>query len=288
MNSCCKPNAKYNRDNNVLECVTVSPIRAGQEITVLYDTHYFDLFNKSCLCPHTDKHVGPFESGLQFPIRKKRPKPAQPLVFKSDRNHDCQDPRYRYRPSTMGMDDESVNQSLGDGTPNLEMLSYDSIFSDIEKRKGSNDILRCTLSEESRETESFTPLLPNVLNSTPVPVIASTPLRLTDFEDVATSVFSENINFVNLNDDSDDEIQLEEDNEILDDELYHESAIKTESFHELISNFCDNHKISDKAHKDLLKILSSVLPQPNNVFGIRKMMHLPLVVPVLEKKGTSF
>ena len=187
VNSCCKPNSRYEIHGKVVRCVAIKDINISDEITVKYNVNFFGDFNKNCLCKFTSEHGHPLEDRL--PSRKRKLfsgdkenhsyKLKKILSTKTDilnRKREAVDLMYRYSKKVMvAMTADNCAAELLAEEETFSVLSYSEDYGSLETSRHSS--LNKTVPQLDEEVNFVMLPSPFLNNFQPVGPLCSTPLR---------------------------------------------------------------------------------------------------------------
>ncbi len=270
----------------------LTEINKGDEITFFYGPHFFGPHNVDCLCKK--EHFDPLGNAL--PARKKKRKLLSNIVPEvsevSGRTSEVSevsgwssgvaDVVYSYRRVNRPVEilvchryakhirfDTEVSAISSDESE-AELLDYERVFG-CQTFDVPVATTVATFPANDSETDSNSPLERiaensdiDILVDLPAPLGASTPIRLSQFEDGPHCVDI-------LEPDS---IPVESD--MLELPLYEDSPISRSQFHDTIENLAQKYSWSDVENKDIMGLFPKVLPRPNNVLSELLLKDLPM------------
>ena len=280
INASCKPNVAYVNVKNIMVCVPLRQIKEGEELTISYQNHFFGPNNQFCLCPYKSMHGNPFP---EVPSKKGK-------VDKNDnKNAFLQKSEETTVRSSKSLSRQSFPTRFRMFFPEeqnsdvLDYVSYGSFFSSVpaSPRRAMFSDEPPLITDNSFNVEST--VAPEIFDLSQPIVSTSSPI----VEHNNSFRASSPVNLVNFEEsDSQNPTHIEPplfDN--LDFGLYEGCKVSQDEFNKRFDRIDDKHHLSDIAKKDILKLIASILPQPNQVFAKIPISDLPLVT--ITSVGTS-
>ena len=259
VNASCRPNVAYVNVKNLMVCVPLREIKAGEELTISYQNHFFAPNNEFCLCPYKSLHGNPFP---ELAVKRRK-------VTKKNKGIDlAPNPLNRFSrqgfPSRLRMffPENRICE-------NLNLITYESFFALSDD---SRDLERSTLTPVEETFQNLTESddastddidSPSSPNQNQVEAFrCSSPVNLQNFEEG------------NFCDKIDENLPAPIS---LDFNLYEGANVTHDEFIQKFSSLSNKHKLSDVVKSDFLKFFASVLPYPNKIFADIPATNLPLV-----------
>ena len=125
VNASCRPNVAYVNVKNLMVCVPLREIKAGEELTISYQNHFFGQNNEFCICPYKSLHGNPFP---ELAVKRRK--------VKKNKGNDLEaNPINRFSrqgfPSRLNVffPEERVGK-------NLNLITYESLFASSDDSRG--------------------------------------------------------------------------------------------------------------------------------------------------------
>ena len=135
INASCKPNVEYKQCGKIVLCVAKRDIRAGEELSVFYNRHFFGRFNIDCLCPHKIEHGDPCPKDPEPARKRKFPDCGNVLTPKNLRLEKLDTPVTPVRKifiEKLPPRRVLYGPLIGNVENKDQSLSYESVFGEIE------------------------------------------------------------------------------------------------------------------------------------------------------------
>ena len=264
INASCKPNVAYVNVRKLMVCVPLRDIKAGEELTVFYGKHYFGMNNKECLCPYADKHGDPFP---EIPPKRKKLNKASYEPVKEPERLSRRDFPCRARMVFPEFEEPKLNEKL---------LTYEQIFGSLEvpdlidpekavpRLNSSADAHAVEPAQSDNNNDNDLTLNlgmenPGNVDFTECKCSSPIPDKKSKFSDSLLG------------------FDRTPSNDIFNLDLYEGSDIAYDNFMKKFEAMCNQHKLSQAARNDVLKMFATTLPRPNKVFAELPVSNMPLV-----------
>ena len=269
INASCKPNVEYTQCGKIVLCVAKRDIRAGEELSVFYNRHFFGRFNIDCLCPHKIEHGDPCPKDPEPARKRKFPDCGNVLTPKNLRLEKLDTPVTPVRKifiEKLPPRRVLYGPLIGNVENKDQSLSYESVFGEIEL--SLSPVKQSTpIAQKEKPSFSLSCVEPLEDNSASLQdhltiSLSTTPVRLDliDAEEENVPLFEP------------DKVSLFQEEGL---PLFPGSQTSTENFFKEFESLSETHKFSKAARADMLKLISKNLPVPNSINAKLARPHLP-------------